>query len=185
MRTPKTRIAVAATVAAVAVGSVATGSSSAQKYDVPKDITIKMVLKGKKALFKGPKSIERGAKLTLLNTTKVKKIGPHTFTLIDPALRPTNKKEAKACGEEFAGVCGAIAKAHKVNPKTFEVGKHLVKAGKGGWDKQFSETKKGDSWYTEELDEEFTQKVTAKVGTKLSYFCIVHPDTMQGTLKVK
>lgn len=185
MRITKTRFVGGVTTATVAMGLLAAGTSPAQTYDynLPKDKTIDIVMKGKDPLFKGPKSIQRGAKLTIDNTTSPKKIGPHTFTLIDPSLLPKGKKELKACFH-FAGVCGTILHAHKANPKTGAVKKPLVKAGKKGWDTEFTETKKGDSFVFLKKDETFGQKVTAKKGTTLFYFCDVHP-FMQGKIKVK
>ena len=189
MRITKTRVAVVGATVAVATGMVAAGSSPAQDYNVPKNKKIKIVLKGKDPKFKGPKTIQRGAKLTIINKTSPRKIGPHTFTFIAADQRPQTRKEMKACGEDLAGICGEIAKAHKVVfPDTPDgpvlVKKHLVKAGKKGWDKMFDKGVKGDSWYTETKGEKLGQKVTAPVGTKLTYMCVVHP-FMQGSITVK
>jgi hypothetical protein len=180
-----TKARMAGGVALVAVaGASALGAAptSAQKYDGgPKPITVRATLKGKEPVFTGPSKVERGARLTVLNETKPRKIGPHTFSLVKGSQLPKSRAEQKECGEELSGICGRIAKAHKVDPETFQVGKPDVDVGKKGWDKSFG--KKGDSWYTETEDEKSTRKVTAKVGTKLTFFCAVHPN-MQKKVRV-
>src|SRR3954453_14320677 len=175
MRITKTRFVGLVTTAAVGTGLAVAGSSPAQTYNLPKNKTIHIVMKGKDPLFKGPKSIQRGAKLTIENGTNPRKIGPHSFTLMDPSLLPKGRKAIKACGEELAGVCGSIVRAHKANPDTGKIKKPLVKAGKKGWGKPFTLNKKGDSYIFQQKGESFGQKVTAKKGTTLYYFCIVHP----------
>jgi plastocyanin len=180
MRSKKVRaVAGVAVAAAVSVGVV--GGAGAQDYNVPKNATVKMVLKGKIPKFTGDKTVSKGGTLTIVNTTKVQAIGPHTLTLVKPGKVPEGKAAIKACSEDLADICGVVAKAHKVNTKTFAVGKPLVDVGKKGWDKSFG--KKGDTYYTETKGEKYTAKVTAKVGTTLTYMCIVHAN-MTGTLKV-
>ncbi len=148
-------------------------------------ISIKLKGKGKKAepYFTGPKTIQEGAKLTIVNTTSPKAIGPHTFSLVKPAKIPHGTKAINTCASDkgFSGVCLAIAKAHKVNLKTEKVGKPSVDVGKKGWSTSFG--KKGDTWFTQAKGETQTRTVTAKAGTTLTYFCAVHPN-MVGTIKV-
>src|SRR4051812_41086056 len=131
----KRRVGMALVTGATAIGLAAgSGPASAGPYDVktgPK--TIKIKLKGKKPFFKFPKQISKGAKLTIVNTTNPKKIGPHTFSLVKPANLPKGKKQRKACFN--AGICGPIAVAHKFDPQTEKVNKPNVDAGKKGWDK--------------------------------------------------
>lgn len=186
MKITKARAAGTAALAALA-GATTLGAttSSAQKYNTPKPkkVTIEMVQKGKKLEFAGPSKVAKGQKLEIVNLTNAKKVGPHTASLVDPALIPRNKKEGKECSELGEGtVCAAIAKAHKVDPETFEIGKPDVDVKKKGWDASFG--KKGDTWYTETLDESETRKVSAKAGSKLTLFCAVHPEMVK-TIKVK
>jgi hypothetical protein len=183
MRITKARIAGAATVVAVAgAGALGAAPSSAQKdYDVPKNITIKAVQKGKKLKFAGPSKVEKGAKIKVLATTNPRKVGPHTFSLVKPSALPEGKAELKDCGKNLGGVCGKIAKAHKVNLKNGKVGKPSVDVGKKGWDKSFG--KKGDSYVAETKGATQTRVVKAKAGSKLTFFCAVHPE-MQKTVKV-
>ena len=56
--------------------------------------------------------------------------------------------------------------------------------GKKGWDKEFTKTKKGDSWFTDQRGATETRKVKADVGKTLGYFCVVHP-FMRGKLEVE
>ncbi len=181
MKITKTRLAGAAALAAVTgVSALAAPTSQAGKYDTPKPVTIKAVFKGGKSApkFKGPNKVARGSKLTMLNASNPKKIGPHTFSIVKKNLLPRKKAEYEACHDlDPASACGRIAKAHKVNPKTFAVGKPDVDVGKKGWDKSFG--KKGDTFYTETEGESETRKVTAKVGSKLILFCAVHPEMVK------
>lgn len=183
MRITKARTSGVVALAAVA-GATALGAqtTSAQKYDPPKGpkkVTIEMVAKGKKLSFSGPSKVAKGAKLEIVNLTEVKKVGPHTASLVEPVLIPKGKAEFKACARELAPetVCGAIATVHKVDFETFKVAKPDVDVGKKGWDTAFGE--KGDTWYTETLDESETRKVSAKAGTTLTLFCAIHPEMVK------
>jgi len=180
MRITKARAAAtAATITAVAAAGVA-APSNAQYQDIPKPATVEMVMKGKLPVFKGPKTVSKGAKLTIVNKTSLKQIGPHTFSLVKPAKVPS-KKQWKQCGEKLELLCGEIARAHKVNMETGQPGKVFLDVGKKGFDKSFG--KKGDSWFTDAKGDEFSRKVTAKAGSTLTYFCAVHPN-MVGKIKV-
>ena len=138
-----------------------------------------MKLKGKRPLFTGPKRISQGARLTVVNRSSPKKIGPHTFSLVKPALIPKTKKARKACFD--GNICLTIALAHEFDPETEKIGKNSVEVGGKGWNKSFG--KKGDSFYTEVKGGKQTRRVTAPVGTTLTYFCAVHPG-MKGKIKV-
>ena len=170
-----------ALVAVAGAGAISAAPTSAQYSGGPKPITIRAVMKGKQPVYTGPNKVQRGAKLTVLNETNPRKIGPHTFSLVKRSLLPDTAREQKKCGRELSGVCGRIAKAHRVDLETFEVRRPKVEVGKKGWDKQFGRT--GDSWYTETEDAKHTRRVTAKVGTRLTFFCAVHPN-MQKKVRV-
>jgi hypothetical protein len=180
----KRRAGLALATGATVVGLVAGGGpAAAQDYNVGTGpITIKMQnVKKRKVFFSGPKKISRGEKLTIKNVSNPQQIGPHTFTLIQPSKRPKGRKQFKACGNLQLPVCRKIGKAHKFDPKTKQINKPSVDVGKKGWDKSFGN--KGDTWYTQAKGDKETRKVTAPVGTTLTYFCVIHPN-MHGTLKV-
>lgn len=184
MPSRKMRRTAAVVVAAVTTsGLVAGGGARAQSgdYDIGTGpVTIKMKNRGKRTFFRGPERISRGARLTIGNVSNPKKIGPHTFTLVKASRVPRGRKEFKACGDG-KGVCGRVAAAHELNPRTNRVHKPDVDVGRTGWNKSFGKT--GDTWYTVTKGDTETRKVTVPVGTTLSYFCAVHPN-MHGELKV-
>lgn len=163
-------------------GLVSTGArAESGDADRAESSTITMEAKGKELFFEGPRSIDRGNELEIVNDTDTKQIGPHTFSLIEKDLYPELSKEAiKACFKK--GVCLRIAKAHKVDFKTEEIGRIVARVGKEGWDTSFG--RRGDSWFSLEQDESFSQKVSAKAGSTLYYFCAIHPE-MQGKIKVR
>ena len=141
-----------------------------------------MALDGKNLVFQGDQKVSQGAKLQIVNATDPEKVGPHTFTLIKERLLPQTKEEMKHCEKSKLKVCANIAKAHKVNFETGEIGRPNVDAREQGWDKAFG--KRGDSWFTFEEGGEVERKVTAEAGKTLTYFCVIHP-FMQGQIKVK
>jgi hypothetical protein len=168
-----------------ALSAVATaGGASAQPAAKPKPAVIDMVQEGKDLFFEGPKRVEKGQKLEILNSTDPRKGGPHTFSLVEKSALPTTNTEIKNCGKKLEAICGAIAEWHDFDPESGEIGKQTVRAGGKGWDTLGSEEVKGDSWYSETEGETFSQKVTADAGTKLYFICAVHP-FMQGKLKVE
>lgn len=172
----------AAGVCAAAIGATAVGAS-ASSADRQDDVaTITMELKGKKTFFAGVKSVESGDDLAIVNNTDPEAIGPHTFTLLEKSELPKTKDEIKECYKLKSEFCAGIVEDHEVNLKTGEIGKPSVDVGKKGWDTSYG--KKGDSWVAEAEGDEEERVVSAKPGTKLYYFCLVHPD-MQGKLKVK
>ena len=188
MRTTKLRGTAVATVvvAAVGVGGFASLSASASpsRTDAKPDqstIRIKADFKKQKLFFSGPKQVQEGAKLRILNTTDPKKVGPHTFTLVKKSHVPKTKKQVNDCGKLQTAVCKRAVKAHKVNLKTGQVNKPNVDPGEKGWDTSYG--KKGDSTVLESKGESNTRKVSAKPGTKLYYICLVHP-FMHGKIEV-
>jgi hypothetical protein len=172
--------ALAAVVAVGATGVVSVGGAAGKAAD-GNAAKIKMITKGKDLLFKGPRKIEAGAELDVINKTDPEQVGPHTFTLVKPEDLPETKKQMKDCEKLKSEFCMNIAEKHKVNLETFEIGKPSVEAGKKGWDKSFGN--RGDSWFAEAKGESEARKVSAKPGTTLYYFCAVHP-FMQGKIKV-
>lgn len=148
-----------------------------------KAAVVKMKASKKKGpYFTGPATVEAGQELKIVNKTAPDQVGPHTFTLIKKGDIPTSRKEMKACENlDPKSVCSDIATAHEFDPQTFHINKPDVDVGKTGWDKSFGNT--GDSWYTETEGEKTSREVSAKPGTTLHYFCVVHP-FMVGKVKV-
>jgi hypothetical protein len=186
MKLTKLRAAVVATaVVAVGAGGVASISAAAPNTDKAgggNTTKIKMEAQGKDLFFSGPKKVEKGTKLKIVNKTNPGKIGPHTFTLIKKNRLPDTKKEIKRCENLKLAVCVNAFKAHKVGPPpTFEVKRPKVEVGRKGWDKSFG--KLGDSWFAGSAGAHNTRKVSANDGKTLYYFCLVHP-FMQGKIKV-
>ena len=139
-------------------------------------VTIRMSNAGKRSFFSGPARVSRGAKLTIRNVSKPAKVGPHTFSLVRPKLIPRTKRQIRFCQ-----LCRTIATAQKFDAKTMKINKPTLDVGGKGWNAPFG--KVGDSWYVERKGASQTRRVTAKVGTTLTYFCAVHP-RMKGTIKV-
>jgi hypothetical protein len=177
----KRRTGLAIVVGATAVGLTAGSGPASAQYNVgtgPK--TIRIVMDGREPVFKAPKRISAGQKLTIVNKTSAKKIGPHTFTLVRKGLLPKTPKQIKKCANGNTRLCKNIAKAHKFTPPE-TINKPNVDVGKRGWDKSFG--KRGDSWFTPDKGTSETRKVRARAGKTLYFLCAVHP-FMQGKIKV-
>jgi plastocyanin len=162
---------------------VAGGSGFAAAETTVATPAITMELSKGKLKFSGPKSVLAGEKLEIVNDTNPKQVGPHTFTLVTKGSLPKTRKAMNSC---FAPkrICLAIAQWHGFNPKTERISKNVVRVGAAGWSTMGDAAgKKGDSWYTEKKGATFSQAVTAKAGTTLSYICAVHPE-MQGEVEV-
>lgn len=139
-------------------------------------VTIEMRSKGRRSFFRGPKRVSRGQPLSVLNESNPQRVGPHTFTLVRRARVPQTRRQIRLCT-----VCSAIARAHRYHPKTGNVSRASVEAGRKGWNRAFGRS--GDSWYVEKRRRSQTRRVTAPVGRRLTYFCGVHP-RMWGTIRV-
>lgn len=148
----------------------------------PAPPTISMEVQGKRVFFDAPDTVRTGEKLTIVNNTNPRRIGPHTFSLAKPSVLPHGGKEFKNCFTP-GKICMDIALAHKFNPRTEKINKPIVNVGAKGWNRMFTKKRKGDSWYTETKGEEFVRRVSASAGTTLTFLCAVHPN-MQGEIKV-
>ncbi len=174
-------IAVTGLASAGAIGGPATAAAG-DAAPGPAGATIDMVQRGhgfSSLGFSGPRKINSGATLTIVNATDPAKVGPHTLTLVKRGKLPRTKKQMKRC-EQTKGVCKAIARAHAfVPPDT--INRPDVDVGRPGWDRSFG--RRGDSWFTAAKGEQTSRVVAAKPGTTLYYFCVVHP-FMTGKIKV-
>ena len=142
--------------------------------------TIKMKQQGRQLFFSGPNTVRRGAALRVVNKTDPQMIGPHTFSLVRKAKLPETERQMQRCGQGKLRVCKRVARAHRVSRQGV-VRRNPAFAGDPGWDKAFG--RRGDSWVSQEQDEEFGQRVSAKSGKRLFFLCVVHPE-MQGKIKV-
>jgi hypothetical protein len=157
------------------------GGASADTATKRAAATITMEKNGRQLFFEGPRTVAEGAKLKVENLTNPNRVGPHTFSLTKRNALPEGNRDFRRCGSFELKVCANIVQAHRFDPATGEVNKPVV--GGKTWNRLFSNRKKGDSWYTEKKGNKDTRTVTADAGTKLFYFCVVHPD-MQGKIKV-
>jgi hypothetical protein len=177
-RMPRTAAAIFVAAVMALVVAIAPGTAGAE--------TAKIKMKGKteKALkFAGATEVERGQKLKIVNKTSPKKVGPHTFTLLESNLVPKNEKQGEKCFGP-GGICQEIFAAHEIDEESETIGKPDIDVAKKGWDFMFDEGVTGDSWFTFEEDEKTSRRVKADSNSKLSYFCVIHP-WMVGELKVK
>jgi hypothetical protein len=135
--------------------------------------------------FVYPETIVNGEELTIINKSIPKKIGPHTFAMIDPSLFPKTKTERKKCFP--GGVCGTIAKWLGVKGPKDPVTINPSKAGAPGWSTEGSKTKTGDAWFSgEKPGGEITQKVnvdTSEGPVTIHFMCAIHP-WMHGEITV-
>ena len=159
-----------------AVTAVAPIGDATAKAPADKAAQVTIEGEGKNLAFNAPKTVEVGQELEIINETSPKKDGPHTFSLVKRKFIPQTKEEIKKCK-----ICGQLAQAHKAGPEG--VGKVSVDKGEDGWDKQFTDEKFGDSWYTEAKNDSQSRLVTAKADTKLGYLCAIHP-FMSGKIEV-
>ena len=115
---------------------------------------IKMVFdpQGGPPAFVGDASVASGQDLKIVNNSKPKQIGPHTFSLVEEGSLPTTNKQMKKCGKIELPVCVNIFKTHDVSKK-FIVKTPDVDKGETGWDTSFDDNDKGDTWYTETKNE--------------------------------
>jgi plastocyanin len=131
----------------------------------------------KNDLHFGPRAltVKSGATVTVVNKGSAQE--PHTVSFVKRAQVPKTKKAIEACGN-FQGVCGQIGQAHQADPQTGQVKVPIVDVGKPGVDRA------GDSFFIAPGRKRLSFKITAKKGTTLHYFCVIHP-WMQGTIKVR
>jgi hypothetical protein len=159
---------------------VTTAPADTERRGSPK--TIRMVLT-QGPLFNGPDTIVSGQSLRILNRTKVQDIGPHFFSIFTEDSLPTTNQEIRACARIEFAPCENVAKAHNVS-RTFNVRRRNVDRGANGWDSAFTSESQGDSWFTDEKRESETRTISAEPGSTLYYICVIHPQTMTGSIQV-
>ncbi len=181
-----TLVALAGTLAAIAMAVPASAGESAQAQASEGAANTVFIRGGHKNLhFVAPATIIQGEELEIVNQTKPSKVGPHTFSLVTESLVPKTRKDRQLCFTPHH-ICKAVAAWHGVKgegPPT----KNPAKAGKDGWDTMGSLSKKGDSWFTGQKPEaSFSQAVTADTSsgpTEIHFMCVIHP-WMHGSIEV-
>jgi plastocyanin len=174
LRTP---IALAA-VAALAVAAPALAKPKPNTIETHGEAKVKIneyIQDGQK-FVPGDITVKSGATVTLRN--KSTDGAPHSLSLLVKSALPKTAADVIQCP-----ACGPLLAAHQADPQTGEVKQPVVEAGSPGFDTMGTKTTAGDSVYLPPKGK-VTFKVTAKKGSKLTYFCAVHP-WMQGTIIVK
>ena len=137
--------------------------------------------------FVGPKTVNRGDLLEVINRTNPAAVGPHTFSLVTKGSLPSKARTRQAGEECFSPkhICLAIAAWHGVPSGKGAPKFNPAKAGAAGWSTMGTLAKKGDSWFTgNKPGTSFSQVVSANAGTTLYFMCAVHP-WLQGSIKVQ
>jgi plastocyanin len=108
--------------------------------------------------------------------------GPHTVSLLKKTALPRTMAQAEPCFEG-QGVCAPLFAAHQV-PENPEEPPGVIEynAGAAGFDTMGDANTAGDSLFMPP-QAGGSIKVTAPKGSKLTYFCAVHP-WMQGKITV-
>jgi hypothetical protein len=109
--------------------------------------------------------------------------GPHTISLLEKSALPRTQAQADPCFE-FQGVCAPLVAAHQVDPETQEPAVIDYDTGAEGFDTMGDDKTAGDSLFIAPGQKRVSFKVSAKKGSTLSYFCVVHP-WMQGKISVR
>jgi plastocyanin len=173
-RTPPALAAVAAL--AVAAPALAAPKANTIEAQGTSKVKINEYIQDGQKFVPGDITVKSGATITLRN--KSKDGAPHSLSLLKKSALPKTAAQVMQCP-----ACGPLLAAHQADPTTGEVKQPLVDAGRPGFDTEGTKTTAGDSIYLPPKGK-VTFKVTAKKGSKLSYFCAVHP-WMQGTITVK
>jgi plastocyanin len=180
-------IAVAATAAmGLAAGGVATAGAAQKKNEI--------VIKGgtvfkagkfvKDAVHFAPPSIDVKSGATVTVKNRGEDPAPHTITFVEKRFMPKSFDVA---------VNDKLLEVHQVDPTNEEAppgvlvvdnGVAVPEGGTLNVDTGFTPDTAGDSAFIAPDQKTFSFKVTARKGSKLFYFCAVHP-WMQGKINVK
>lgn len=175
--------------AVLALGAGGAGTAVAAKQAAaPASVTVKSIASG---TFKPNRYIQDGARydrdvytirsgglLTFRDATKGGEEGPHTLSVVKRSQVPNTFGKLQQC---FAnkGVCGKLNNEHGATDKGIK--NPLLNTGKPGLDGA------GDSAFIAPNGNPHSSvklKVSAKAGSKLYFFCLVHP-WMQARIDVK
>jgi plastocyanin len=177
----------AATLAIAAIGIAAPAAQAAKKNEIR--IVGGTVFKAGKFLKDDTRfapanlTVKPGATVTLVN--KGTDPAPHTISFVKRAFLPKSF--------EFAAI-GPLMAAHQVDEQNEEAPPGVIKVDNGAAaadqnaplevDSLGDDKQAGDSEFIAPGQKRITFKVTASRGSKLPYYCAVHP-WMQGKITVK
>ena len=137
-------MATALLVALVGPSFASSSDSATASLEVPT-----IFIKGtttKSLRFVGPKTINEGEELRIVNQTNAHKVGPQTFTLVEASEIPKTKKDRELCLKK-GHICKTIMSWHGVQPNG-SAKVNPVEAGGEGWETPGTLKTKGDSWFT-------------------------------------
>ena len=176
----------AATALGLAAGSAATAGAAVKKneIDIVGGVSVEpgKFVKDNQRFAPRNAEVKSGATVTLRNKAKTK--DPHTISFIKKSFLPKEFETA---------AMGPLMVAHQVdeaNPDAppgalvIDNGAPLAEGATLNADTMGDDKKAGDSAFIAPGQKTFKFKVTAKKGSKLFYFCAVHP-WMQGKITVK
>ncbi len=146
-----------ALLAAATGPSLASGSSAGASSDLP---IIAIKGSSEKTLhYVGPKTINEGEELEIVNQTDPHKVGPQTFSLVETSTIPKTKAQRENCAKKV-GTCKTIMAWHGVK-QSGSAKTVVVNAGGEGWDTEGGLKTKGDSWFAGKMGASIAQGVAA------------------------
>lgn len=135
---------------------------------------IRVVLVKGQLRFVGPATVTAGDELEIVNRTNPDQVGPVTFSLITSGAVPRTAAARKNCNMP-RHICSAIAAWHGYGASE-RVEINPVKAGPPGWSTPGNATGlQGDSWFSDERGESFSQVISPLAPSTLFYFDAIHP----------
>jgi hypothetical protein len=181
--THRTLIAGAAILCLAAAGSGAALAATAPSKTTIKT-TQKLQMKPNRYIQDGLRwnkdvyTVRSGGTLHVVNSDGAE--GPHTLTVVAKKDLPRTAAQAFNCK-----ICEQLAKAHGADPNTNAPPKFAFLENGTGQDTPPNVDRPGDSGITGpgKKGESIDLKVTAKKGTTLYFFCLLHP-WMQAEVKV-
>ena len=124
--------------------------------------------------FVGPATVTAGDQLRIVNRTNPEQVGPLTFSLVTRGVVPRSAAARRNCALP-GHICSAIAGWHGYGASE-RVEINPVKAGPPGWSTPGdAKGRVGDSWFTDERGESFSQVVSPLAPSVLYYFDAIHP----------
>jgi hypothetical protein len=133
--------------------------------------------------FAGPTVVTAGDELEIVNETDPHEVGPLTFSLVTRGAMPRSRAARRRCALP-RHICAAIARWHGYGASE-RVEINPAEAGPPGWSTPGSAgRRRGDSWFSDEEGESFSQPVTASAPRTLYYMDAIHP-WLHGRLRVR
>jgi len=141
------------------------------------------VMIGDNIRFNRNTTVKSGATVKIVNKGSAES-GPHTLSLVKKSALPLTFAQAAKCFRA-AGVCGPLVAAHQFNPEDEEAPPAVLEynAGAAGFGTMGDLETAGDSLFMAP-GRGGSIKVTARKGSKLTFFCAIHP-WMQGKITVR